>query len=124
MNYPSRSDNTERHPDWNQNPQSLNADATTRADLNGLVNSRELRDARSDRQSSDDPDRIEQQRSDDENGSAPPKGTVDSHVNVRRQMTVPKTSRPFLHQAKDAIIKYAQFVGPGVSEVSAERGLC
>lgn len=40
MNCPSRPDDAERHPDWNQNPQALNADATTRADLNGIVNQR------------------------------------------------------------------------------------
>lgn len=44
MNCPSRPDDIERHPDWNQNPQALNADATTRADLNGIVNQRAQRD--------------------------------------------------------------------------------
>lgn len=44
MNCPSRPDDIERHPDWNQNPQSLNADATTRADLNGIVNQRTQRE--------------------------------------------------------------------------------
>ncbi|KAK5101754.1 NRAMP-like transporter smf-3 [Lithohypha guttulata] len=44
MNCPSRPDDVERHPDWNQNPHSLNADATTRADLNGVVNQRAQRD--------------------------------------------------------------------------------
>lgn len=40
MNYPSRTDNTLQHEDWNQNPPSLPADATTHQDLNGLSNSR------------------------------------------------------------------------------------
>ena len=44
MNCPSRPDDIERHPDWNQNPHDLNADATTRADLNGIVNQRAQRD--------------------------------------------------------------------------------
>lgn len=44
MNCPSRPDNTEDHPDWNQNPQDLNSDLTTRADLNGIVNLREQRE--------------------------------------------------------------------------------
>lgn len=44
MNCPSRPDDIESHPDWNQNPQSLNADATTRADLNGIINRRAQRD--------------------------------------------------------------------------------
>jgi metal iron transporter len=41
MNYPSRNDDTTNHPDWNQSPPRLNADLTTRADLNGISNLRE-----------------------------------------------------------------------------------
>ncbi|OXV06640.1 hypothetical protein Egran_05592 [Elaphomyces granulatus] len=44
MNNPSRTDDTLCHPGWNQNPPPLNADATTRQDLNGIANSREQRD--------------------------------------------------------------------------------
>jgi metal iron transporter len=44
MNCPSRNDNTERHPDWNQNPNALSADLTTRQDLNGLANLRRQTD--------------------------------------------------------------------------------
>ncbi len=44
MNRPSRNDDTEDHPDWNQSPHSLSADLTTRADLNGIVNLREQRE--------------------------------------------------------------------------------
>jgi metal iron transporter len=44
MNNPSRTDDTLSHPGWNQNPPLLNADATTRQDLNGIANSRELRE--------------------------------------------------------------------------------
>jgi metal iron transporter len=43
MNQTSRTDDTSGHPEWNQNPPSLNADATTRQDLNGIANSREHR---------------------------------------------------------------------------------
>lgn len=43
MNNPSRTDDTIGHPGWNQNPPPLNADATTRQDLNGIANSREQR---------------------------------------------------------------------------------
>jgi len=47
MNCPSRVDPA--HMDgWNQNPDSLNADATTRADLSGVVNARTQRDHRID----------------------------------------------------------------------------
>ena len=41
MNCPSRTDDTLRHPCWNQNPSPLNADSTTAADLNGVSNARE-----------------------------------------------------------------------------------
>lgn len=44
MNCPSRPDNIEGHPDWNQNPHDLSSDLTTRADLNGIVNLREQRE--------------------------------------------------------------------------------
>jgi metal iron transporter len=43
MNQTSRTDDTLDHPGWNQNPPPLNADATTRQDLNGIANSREQR---------------------------------------------------------------------------------
>ena len=44
MNCPSRTDDLSSHPDWNQNPTSLNADQTTLADLNGIANLRERRE--------------------------------------------------------------------------------
>lgn len=47
MNCPSRPDETEGHPDWNQSPHALSADLTTRADLNGIVNLREQRENKS-----------------------------------------------------------------------------
>ncbi|OJJ49050.1 hypothetical protein ASPZODRAFT_1384669 [Penicilliopsis zonata CBS 506.65] len=48
MNCPSRTDNTLDHPGWNQNPPPLNAETTTRNDLNGITNSREHREHGSD----------------------------------------------------------------------------
>lgn len=44
MNCPSRVDEVLDHDGWNQNPSSLSRDATTRADLNGIVNLRDRRD--------------------------------------------------------------------------------
>ncbi|KAL6241793.1 NRAMP-like transporter smf-3 [Rhinocladiella similis] len=44
MNRPSRNDDTEDHPHWNQSPHALSGDLTTRADLNGIVNLREQRE--------------------------------------------------------------------------------
>ncbi|KAL5045158.1 hypothetical protein BDW71DRAFT_87390 [Aspergillus fruticulosus] len=45
MNCPSRTDDTLPHCDWNQNPPFLAPDLTTRQDLNGISNIRELKDA-------------------------------------------------------------------------------
>lgn len=45
MNCPSRTDDTLLHCDWNQNPPFLAPDLTTRQDLNGITNARELKDA-------------------------------------------------------------------------------
>ncbi|KAL6231295.1 hypothetical protein BDW75DRAFT_220605 [Aspergillus navahoensis] len=45
MNCPSRTDDTLPHCDWNQNPPFLAPDLTTRQDLNGISNVRELKDA-------------------------------------------------------------------------------
>jgi metal iron transporter len=44
MNCPSRNDNILDHPDWNQSPNSLANDLTTRQDLNGIANLRLSRD--------------------------------------------------------------------------------
>ncbi|KAI9884665.1 MAG: hypothetical protein M1823_003548 [Watsoniomyces obsoletus] len=44
MNCPSRVDETLFHEGWNQNPQALAADLTTRQDLNGIANARLQRD--------------------------------------------------------------------------------
>ncbi|KAL5341208.1 ZIP zinc transporter-domain-containing protein [Aspergillus crustosus] len=43
MNCPSRTDDTLPHDGWNQNPPCLAPDLTTRQDLNGIANVRELR---------------------------------------------------------------------------------
>lgn len=45
MNCPSRNDDVELHPDWNQNPPMFAADLTTCEDMNGIANARELEDA-------------------------------------------------------------------------------
>ena len=45
MNCPSRNDDDELHPEWNQNPPRFAADLTTCEDLNGIANARELGNA-------------------------------------------------------------------------------
>lgn len=48
MNCPSRTDYDFDAAGWNQSPPALAADTTTRSDLNGIANSRQLRDHRID----------------------------------------------------------------------------
>ncbi|ETN46273.1 uncharacterized protein HMPREF1541_00457 [Cyphellophora europaea CBS 101466] len=115
MNYPSRSDDTELHPDWNQNPQDLNSDATTRADLNGIVNLREAREHRSDPHN-DDQDQIDsndQHCDEDGIGTRQPRSKGD--ISVPAGPGIESTSAPksYGSKIKDGLIKYAQFVGPG-----------
>lgn len=117
MNYPSRSDDTEQHPDWNQNPQDLNSDATTRADLNGISNLRESRDHRLDPHSSEDADRIEPRIASDEDGGLQSQKASGVSINSNDDRQPASTplfeSNSYLLMIKDAIIKYAHFIGPG-----------
>jgi zinc transporter 1/2/3 len=46
MNCPSRTDDDELHPGWNQNPPRFASDLTTCQDMNGIANARELLDGR------------------------------------------------------------------------------
>jgi hypothetical protein len=43
MNCPSRTDDVDWNPGWNQNPPFLAADLTTCEDLNGMINARALK---------------------------------------------------------------------------------
>ncbi|EEP81941.1 conserved hypothetical protein [Uncinocarpus reesii 1704] len=47
MNCPSRTEHDPIHPDWNQNPPFLSPDLTAREDLNGRVNTTQIREASS-----------------------------------------------------------------------------
>lgn len=137
MNCPSRPDATEDHPDWNQNPQSLNADATTRADLNGIVNRRTQRDHDGsislDEQNADGILFLENQikpvdlfRSEKEAGIstiADPKSskrpsfeiqeTSISPVDGRAQDVIEPWHRRTAKKLTSVLVKYARFVGPG-----------
>lgn len=55
MNCPSRTESPLDHPEWNQNPPLLNADLTTRQDLNGIANSRENKRGNTQTNTIDDP---------------------------------------------------------------------
>jgi metal iron transporter len=126
MNYHSRNDETLDHPDWNQSPQALNSDATTNADLNGIVNLRQLRDPDSSPNINNE-NEIQQQHQDDttdnHTSSATKKGSNLAVTNVftgtsvsstsHRTLSYPLRARNIFHRAKDVLYKYAQFVGPG-----------
>ena len=128
MNCPTRTDDTSRHPHWNQSPPSLSA--STRADLNHIANLREQRRL--------PPDYIEEDkdgRSDGEDAVLPLeeapncyKKTESCSPSIRvgqtesaRSSTIaaPEGKIPrnrILRTAKrlrDILFKYAQFVGPG-----------
>lgn len=126
MNCPSRPDDIESHPDWNQNPQSLNSDATTRADLNGMVNWRAQRDDQ-------DPSSLDMQDDGSIHNSKPETEPKRNDKNVRETFT-PGHSEGIQHKSgasisysrrqseqptsktnkvMDVLFKYARFVGPG-----------
>lgn len=135
MNCPSRPDNIEGHPGWNQNPQDLSSDLTTRADLNGIVNLREQRENDSSL-ANDQQEQINVIPADNtESPSAglklPPNVKVDpmKHESTHTTTETPATSaiqphpaRPFAKSGKPILVlnkvvttlqKYLKFVGPG-----------
>ncbi|KIX97345.1 uncharacterized protein Z520_06797 [Fonsecaea multimorphosa CBS 102226] len=125
MNCPSRTDDTEAHPDWNQNPQALSADLTTRADLNGIVNLREDRAT----ESSPENDAQEDIRVVAVDNSESPSHALKLPIAVNvdppeqqqaaLQQTHPRrfetfrSPRAFMNKAIVVAQKYAKFVGPG-----------
>ena len=122
MNYPSRNDDTERHPHWNQSPQNLNSDATTRADLNGIVNLRQLRQQESNPTTDvQDPIVQEQQGNDGHLQQSSYKGKRGSQLHVKDFLGTPFNgslarrlrSAEFFRRVKDVLTKYVHFVGPG-----------
>ncbi|EXJ54212.1 manganese transporter [Cladophialophora yegresii CBS 114405] len=123
MNCPSRTDDTEAHPDWNQNPHGLSSDLTTRADLNGIVNLREQRAT----ESSLDNNEQEDIRVMPVDNPEPPATAVKSpnavKVDPLERAAVQQTHPPrfqsfhspraFASKVVVTLQKYAKFVGPG-----------
>lgn len=125
MNCPSRNDNTDKHPHWNQTPPALTADLTTRADLNGMANIRELDHAVDANQS--------EKREDGSIRDAPIPGAIkpacaalqtEAERNTRTTSSAPQHGRPgketFLDRTRrhtrrllGILIKYSRFIGPG-----------
>ncbi|KAL2005758.1 hypothetical protein VTN00DRAFT_10251 [Thermoascus crustaceus] len=127
MNCPSRTDpEILDHPDWNQNPPQLNADVTTRQDLNGIANSREQRDnAAKTKGAGDDSFPAEVQQVQDTGDAEPkekPSGEVILATTGPEQPNCDSKSPrlPFITMINgfflriiQSVIKFARFVGPG-----------
>lgn len=126
MNCPSRTDDTLDRPEWNQNPPPLNADGTTRQDLNGISNAREQRDhaskavgSGSDAISSE----VQQDREDvgeTEPTEKAPGGVVSVASHAEQQESASRFPHPDifkkfprLQRAFRTISKFARFIGPG-----------
>ena len=136
MNCPSRTD-PEFPEGYNQNPNALNADATTRADLGYLANTRARDDNRIDCHNMDDGMAIEHRQAIDEDGRLQPKafdglrrrsdatGNVDHGVadtaigpsaifsNEEQDGRPPKRRGGVFGGAIEVVRKYLKFVGPG-----------
>ena len=128
MNCPSRPDEIEGHPDWNQSPHALSA--TTRADLNGIVNLREQRENKSSLDNSEqeqidlmplnapEPPLIKRKSASSvkvEPGNQQPSGILPiqrSPLPPRRTTNL-RTPSGILNKAVTTLQKYAKFVGPG-----------
>ncbi|KAK5207034.1 NRAMP-like transporter smf-3 [Exophiala xenobiotica] len=140
MNRPSRNDDTEDHPDWNQSPHALSADLTTRADLNGIVNLREQRDNDSSLDKSDqdqtnirpldtgeppsspnktpgsvkvDPKTHDQQHSSDRDISAVQQPTTTFSRFTTLRNTNLRSPKGVWNRLVAILQKYAKFIGPG-----------
>ncbi|KAF7507748.1 hypothetical protein GJ744_010177 [Endocarpon pusillum] len=126
MNCPSRNDDTDRHPHWNQNPPALTADLTTRADLNGIANTRELDGA----EHSNQPDKEQDKSPRDAAtlGAERPAGAEQEEEEPERKACTlspaphedPDGKTSFTHLAAqctrrllEILTKYSRFIGPG-----------
>ncbi|KAK9372337.1 natural resistance-associated macrophage protein-domain-containing protein [Lipomyces chichibuensis] len=113
MNCPSRTDDSLVHPTWNQSPQHLNGDLTTRQDFNGIVNLREQRESGNNAvnmqisgvDEEDTPSEDIAKLASDGEGAQGTMRCKDSPWKV----SLARYSRRILA----ILIKYAKFVGPG-----------
>lgn len=135
MNCPSRAD-PEFLEGYNQTPNELNADATTRADLGYVANTRARDDHRIDCHNADDGMVIDQQRAPGEHSQKKYKpssrlrrrsdaarkanlGTAEATIrpsaifSVDQDVTRPKQYGGIFGGSVEVIRKYLKFVGPG-----------
>jgi len=124
MNCPSRPDQIEDHPDWNQNPPVLNSDATTRADLNGIVNRRPKHnheDSLNPIAHQNDISSLPMQKlGSDQNVIKKNEGVLVAPATLSNSVCTAsqgQTNRPWYQRTAskitDVLVKYARFVGPG-----------
>lgn len=135
MNCPSRTD-PEFPEGYNQNPNALNADATTRADLGYMANTRARDDHRIDCHNADADMTIDQRQADNEDGRTNHKafdgrrrrsdatkegdsGAAEAAIrpsalfNVDQDTVLPKRRGGIFGGAIEVVRKYLKFVGPG-----------
>lgn len=135
MNCPSRTD-PELPDGHNQSPNALNADATTRADLGFVANTRARDDHRIDYHNADDNMGIDQRQVTEEDGGVGSKafgglrrrsdaarksepGTAQAAIrpsaffSVQQDIVHPKRRGGILGGAIEVVRKYLKFVGPG-----------
>ena len=124
MNCPSRNDDVDKHPDWNQTPPALTADLTTRADLNGISNLREQHMGDSKHSDVSDLDNANKKEVLEVDGpelapqkQAPEKiaATISentSHQRSEKNDFLKDLSRR-VRRLQEILFKYAQFIGPG-----------
>jgi len=132
MNKPSRNDDVDAHPHWNQSPHALSGDLTTRADLNGIVNRREMRSSVSDPDADQDfNDRISQPQVPRPPNSSSNRSKEHAHVGTELRdlarphypalamdgsesnLSVPEPRKGFFARIAHVLVRYAHFVGPG-----------
>jgi metal iron transporter len=125
MNCPSRNDDTNKHPSWNQTPPALNADVTTRADLNGISNLRDREDGANARQTERPENRsIKEIKASSagrkvgvmEGTKTEPHAATrskDPQKGVDRKSTFIDFLRGRARRFQEIVVKYAQFIGPG-----------
>ncbi|KAL8687203.1 MAG: hypothetical protein Q9218_006558 [Villophora microphyllina] len=132
MNCPSRTDESEERSGWNQNPPSLSADLTTRADLNGIANLRTHRnvdfvshgpsqmDSWIELSEQDTPQRIHPTKptrhvADGSQGSDDTK--TSASYRTANSQNLPNTWRHYwlryLRRLARMLIKFSKFIGPG-----------
>lgn len=134
MNCPSRVDFDESgRQGWNQQPNHLSADATTCEDLNGIANSRQLREHRI-MLNDQLPQELELQCVDSERGNVKSSGTGPSKTSItaieahgdpntpgaRNYVAEPDNTASSgngftaaVRRSGQVVVKYAKFVGPG-----------